>query len=237
MSERTVTNLLDRYDELVATALADDDAAAGGPGRAGAGRSWRSTGCSRTSATRCCGWCATACRARSCWPGACCPRRPRATWPRCCARSPPRSACRSPAWSATASTRSAGRSRQALPGVPHQLCQFHYLREAAPADLRGRPPRQEGAEEAGPRRAPDRARGRGPRRPRGRGGARLLRGGARRDHRRRPAAAGGLGAAGSRAGSRRSSPASTGWRKRSYGGGPRPDPLDRGCHAQDGGNR
>jgi transposase len=26
-------------------------------------------------------------------------------------------------------------------------------------------------------------------------------------------------------------------RKRSYGGGPRPDPLDRGCHAQDGGNR
>ena len=26
-------------------------------------------------------------------------------------------------------------------------------------------------------------------------------------------------------------------RKRSYGGGPRPDPLDRGCHAEDGGNR
>ena len=25
--------------------------------------------------------------------------------------------------------------------------------------------------------------------------------------------------------------------KRSYGSGPRPDPLDRGCHAQDGGNR
>src|SRR4051794_21648675 len=61
------------------------------------------------------------------------------------------------------------------------------------ADLRGRPPRQEGAEEAGPGRAPGRALGRGARRPRGRGGARLLRGGAQRDHRRWPAALGRLG--------------------------------------------
>jgi hypothetical protein len=48
---------------------------------------------------------------------------------------------------------------RALPGVPHQLCQFHYLREAArpifEADLRGRPACQEGAQEAGARRAPD----------------------------------------------------------------------------------
>src|SRR5206468_3037660 len=58
---------------------------------------------------------------------------------------------------------------------------------------RGRPPRREGAQGAGPRRAPDRARGGGPRRPRGRGGARLLRGGAQRDHRRWPAALGRLG--------------------------------------------
>jgi hypothetical protein len=40
--------------------------------------------------------------------------------------------------------------QEGLPDVPHQLCHFHYLREAAlpiparggPADLRGRPPRQ-----------------------------------------------------------------------------------------------
>ena len=83
------------------------------PGRGG--RSWRSTACSRTSATRSCGSCASACRARSCSPGACCPRRAR-TWPRCCARSPRGSACRSPAWSATASTRSAGRCGWPCPG-------------------------------------------------------------------------------------------------------------------------
>ena len=56
------------------------------PGRGG--RSWRSTASSRTSATRSRGLCASACRARSCSPGACCPRRAR-TWRRCCARSPP----------------------------------------------------------------------------------------------------------------------------------------------------
>ena len=35
----------------------------------------------------------------------------------------------------------------ALPGVPHQLCQFHFLREAAPAGLRSRPARQDDVEE------------------------------------------------------------------------------------------
>ena len=39
--------------------------------------------------------------------------------------------CRSPAWSPTASIRSARRSPRPCHGVPHQLCQFHYLREAA----------------------------------------------------------------------------------------------------------
>ena len=69
----------------------------------------------------------------------------------------------------------AGAARGAAPAVPVPL-----PARGGAADLRGRPPRQEGAEEAGPRRAPDRARGGGPRRPRGRGGARLLRGRAQR---------------------------------------------------------
>ena len=80
---------------------------------------------------------------------------------------------------------------QALPGVPHQLCQFHYLREAGlpifEADRHAKKNLGSGS-----RRAADRARGRGPRRPRGRGGARLLRGRPLGAHRRWPAAAGGL---------------------------------------------
>src|SRR5690349_1951273 len=145
------------------------------------------------SGTRCCGSCATACRARSCSPGACCPRRAR-TWRRSCARSPRGSACRSRAWSATASTRCAGRCAWPCPGGAPAVPVPLPARGGA-ADLRGRPPRQEGAEEAGPRRAPDRALGRGTRRPRGRGGARLLRGRPLGAHRRRAAAAGGLGVA------------------------------------------
>src|SRR3954454_12298542 len=112
--ERTVTNLLDRYDELVATTLADDDrlrAVLAGQGRA----ILALDGCSPMSATRSCGWCGSACRPRSCSPGACCPRRAR-TWRRSCARSPRGSACRSRAWSATASTRSAGRCGSPRPG-------------------------------------------------------------------------------------------------------------------------
>jgi len=45
-----------------------------------------------------------------------------------------------------------------FPGVPHQLGQFHYLREAArpifEADRHAKPARQEGAQEARARRAP-----------------------------------------------------------------------------------
>src|SRR3954463_895591 len=83
----------------------------------------------------------------------------------------------------------AGAARRAAPAVPLPL-----PARGGAADLRGRPPRREGAEETGPRRAPDRARGGGSRRPRGGGGARLLRGRALGAHRRRPAPAGGLGA-------------------------------------------
>ena len=54
LSERTVTNLLDRYDKLLATALADDRRLK--KALAAQGRwFWPSTGCSRTLGTRCCG--------------------------------------------------------------------------------------------------------------------------------------------------------------------------------------
>jgi hypothetical protein len=67
ISERSVTNLLDRYDELLATSLTAVGACAGcWPD--GAGLSWHWTACSRTWVTRCCGWSATASRARYCWP-------------------------------------------------------------------------------------------------------------------------------------------------------------------------
>ena len=99
----------------------------------------------------------------------------------------------------------AGAARGAAPAVPVPL-----PARGGAADLRGRPPRQEGAEEAGPWCPPDRALGRGARRPRGRGGARLLRRGPLRNHRRRPAAAWRPRGCGSRTGSRRWRPASTG---------------------------
>ena len=126
---RSVGNLLDRYDELLALSPPTPDDCGGSPPRP-ARSCWPSTACNPTSATRSSGSCATASAARSCWPEASCPR-PRTTWPVCFARSRRRCRCRSPAWSPTARTRSARRSKPALDGVPHQLCQFHYLREAA----------------------------------------------------------------------------------------------------------
>ena len=130
IAERTVTNLLDRYDELVATTARRRRPAAGGPGRAGAG----DPGARRTPAGR---------RPRGPVGRARVPvgRGPARQEPAVLdGRGPGRAAAPGRrqgrradrrAWSATASTRSARRSRLALPGVPHQLCQFHYLREAA----------------------------------------------------------------------------------------------------------
>ena len=89
--------------------------------------------------------------------------------------------------------------QSALPSVPHQLCQFHYLREAAKEVYGGRPTRQEGAKEAGAGSEAHRAGVGGPQRPRGRGSARVLSGGAQRDYRRRTAPACSLGAQASRA--------------------------------------
>ena len=53
--ERTVTNLLDRYEELVALRLTDRAALCKRSSRSKVGSSWRSTGCSQTLVTRCCG--------------------------------------------------------------------------------------------------------------------------------------------------------------------------------------
>jgi hypothetical protein len=84
IAERSVTTLLDRYDEVLATQLGGTDhlrrrltgkAALSSP----------STACSRTSATRCCGCCATACRARCSSPAASSRARP-TIWPSCCGR-------------------------------------------------------------------------------------------------------------------------------------------------------
>ena len=95
IAERTVTNLLDRYDELMATSLADDDrlrAALVGQGRV----ILALDGLQPDVGHEVLWSCASACRARSCLPEACCPRRAR-TWPRCCARSRRRLVCQSPA--------------------------------------------------------------------------------------------------------------------------------------------
>ena len=112
-------------------------AAAGRPGPPARARwpsrsrsSSRSMGCSRMSGTRCCGCCATACRARCCWRAAC-SAAPRTSWCRCCARSP--TALPVPIRGVISDGQESIRNavRTALPDVPHQLCQFHYLREAA----------------------------------------------------------------------------------------------------------
>src|SRR4030095_16365211 len=88
IAERSVTNLLDRYDELLAVSLTEGErlrgllarqgrvipggGGSGACGRAKAGSSWRWTACSRMWAMRCSGWCATVSRARCCWRAACC---------------------------------------------------------------------------------------------------------------------------------------------------------------------
>src|SRR5262245_7038560 len=85
VAERTVSNLLDRYDELRALATADP-AAWDRCCVPRAGWCWPSTARNPTSATRSCGCCATASPARSCWPGVCCRRASptcRPCWPRC----------------------------------------------------------------------------------------------------------------------------------------------------------
>ena len=99
------------------------------PWPSGGGSCWRSTARSPTSAARSCGSSATACPARSCSPARC-SRPPRPTSPGCRARS---AAVGVPVAGVVSDGQHSVRLAvgQALPGVPHQLCHFHYLREAA----------------------------------------------------------------------------------------------------------
>ena len=66
-------------------------------------------------------------------------------------------------WSATARPRSGGWWRLRCPGWRTSCASSTCLPRGGKPGLRGGPPRQEGAEEAGARGAPDRAGGRGPR--------------------------------------------------------------------------
>ena len=88
---------------------------------------------------------------------------------------------------------------RALPGVPHQLCQFHFLREAALPVFEADRHAKGAARGADTRRASARARRGRPRRHRLAGGAALLRGGTQRYHRGRPRAARRLGLGAQRA--------------------------------------
>src|SRR3954471_22661965 len=129
IAERTVTNLLDRYDELVATSLADDDrlrAALAGQGRAILALDGLPPGVGH----------AVLGVVRECLSGEV-----------LLARSLPSStgedlaallrevaaAIGVPAAGVVSDGQHSVRRavRLALPGVPHQLCQFHHLREAA----------------------------------------------------------------------------------------------------------
>src|SRR3954469_15842539 len=117
--ERSVTNLLERYDELVA---ASAGTAAHREALERQGRVILAI-FSLMLAIRSCGSSAIACRGWSCWPGRCC-RRPVTNWPACCVRSrriwlP--SGSRSTAWSATASIRSGSPSPRSGP-MSHINC-------------------------------------------------------------------------------------------------------------------
>src|SRR5262245_1818795 len=72
IAHRTVTNLLDRYDELRALASANPNRLRRAL-RPQAVSCWPSTGCSPTSSTKSSGCSATASAARCYWPAACCP--------------------------------------------------------------------------------------------------------------------------------------------------------------------
>ena len=88
-----------------------------------------STACSRSRATSSCGWCARCSAARS-WPPPTSSRRPPAPWPTCCG---PSAAWGLPVLGVISDCQESIRLAVAavFPGVPHQLCQYHALREAA----------------------------------------------------------------------------------------------------------
>ena len=85
IAERSVTNLLDRYDELLAVSLPEGKRLRGLLASQGRVILALWTACSRMWAMRCSGWCATVSRTRCCLRAACCPA-PRRTSRLCCAR-------------------------------------------------------------------------------------------------------------------------------------------------------
>ena len=87
---------------------------------------------------------------------------------------------------------------EALEEVPHQLCHFHYLREAATPVYEADRHAKVQLKKKGPGHPADRAASRGAGRPRGRGDPGLLCGGPLGIDRRRPGASGGFGVEASR---------------------------------------
>ena len=128
---RSVGNLLDRYDELLALSLLRRRPAAADHGGGRAGDPGHRRPPARRRPRGPLGPPRRASPARSCWPGACCPRL-RTTWRSCSARckaalggADRRGGLRRPGLDPQ------GGRRRPSTGVPHQLCHFHYLREAA----------------------------------------------------------------------------------------------------------
>src|SRR3954468_12659976 len=209
--ERTVTNLLDRYDELVATSLADDDrlrAVLAGQGRAILALDGLQPDVGHEVL-----WVV-----RECLSGEVLLARSllSSTGEDLAAllREVAARVGLPIAGVVSDGQHSVRRAvRLALPGVPHQLCQFHYLREAALPIFE--------ADRHAEKELKKRVRGVRPveRAVEGRDGpeaeaVRVLRGGAQRDHRRWPAALGRLGSQARR-------PARGGRRRPRPGGGKR----------------
>ena len=146
------------------------------------------------------GSCATSSAARSSWPGASCPRAG-LTWPSSSPRpsrpsgSRGKEACRSPGVISDGQHSIRDAVAQALPGVPHQLCQFHYLppggRPVYEADRHAKVQLKKKVCAASARIERAFVEGRGG--PGGDGDPRLCRRGPLVVDRRRPAAAGGPG--------------------------------------------
>ena len=227
IAERSVTNLLDRYDELLALRLADQArlrarlaaqgqvilAIDGLQPDVGHEVLWVIRDCLSGEVLL----------ARSLLSGG------RPTW-RAAARGAP-TAVAVPIAGVVSDGQHSIRNAvaRALPGVPHQLCQFHYLREAAlPVYEADRHAKKELKKKVRGVRPIERAVEAARRRPGGRGRRPgLLPGGAQRPDRRRPAAAGGLRAEAARAAGRHPRLRSAGWPSE-RGGSPRElSQLDR----------
>ena len=129
IAPRTVTYLLERYEELLALRLADQPVSSTAS-RSKVTSSWRLMVCNPSKPRMCSGYCATRSRVRFCLPAASTVLA-RKIWPTCCARS--KTALPVPIHAVVSDAQRPIRLavQKVLPDVPHQLCQFHYLKEAA----------------------------------------------------------------------------------------------------------